>query len=137
VQQFLYLLYCPLCAWQGNLARPLDILNEIDVLEDHGVREIMLLGQNVNSYRWTQGDSVVDFPRLLRTIARYVRERHGGEDTRGMPYHVQQGIGWIRFLTSHPKDLSSELIEVIKEESIFVIIFICQYNRAQIQCLQR
>jgi len=68
-----------------------DILREVEGLQKAGVQEIMLLGQNVNSY----GNDVpggVSFPRLLRMVSK-------------------TGIPRIRFMTSHPKDLSDELIE--------------------------
>ncbi len=68
-----------------------DILREVDALQEKGVKEIMLLGQNVNSYgNDTPGG--VTFPQLLRRVA-------------------ESGIPRIRFMTSHPKDLSDELIE--------------------------
>ncbi|MCX7774896.1 MAG: tRNA (N6-isopentenyl adenosine(37)-C2)-methylthiotransferase MiaB [Spirochaetaceae bacterium] len=103
---------------------PVDILAEIDRLEDVGVREVTLLGQNVNSYHWKGKEGELDFPGLLRLIATHLRERHG---TRSRPeYHadakgndLREGIGWIRFLTSHPKDLSDELIKVLSEEPLF------------------
>ena len=69
-----------------------DILAEALTLKQDGIREIMLLGQNVNSYGSDTGD--MSFPQLLRAL----------EDT---------GIPRIRFMTSHPKDLSDELISEI------------------------
>lgn len=66
-----------------------DILREAETLQKAGVQEIMLLGQNVNSY----GDGR-DFPKLLKALD-------------------QIGIPRIRFMTSHPKDLSDELIEAM------------------------
>ncbi len=66
-----------------------DILREAEALYKNGVQEIMLLGQNVNSY----GDGK-DFPKLLQAL-----------DGIGIPR--------IRFMTSHPKDLSDELITVM------------------------
>lgn len=66
-----------------------DILREAESLQKSGVQEIMLLGQNVNSY----GDGR-DFPKLLKAL-----------DSIGIPR--------IRFMTSHPKDLSDELIDVM------------------------
>lgn len=69
-----------------------DIIEEIKFLTNHGIKEVTLLGQNVNSYGKTLQNGA-DFPTLLKKI---------GE--RG-------GIERIRFTTSHPKDLSDELIE--------------------------
>ncbi|MCM1321260.1 MAG: tRNA (N6-isopentenyl adenosine(37)-C2)-methylthiotransferase MiaB [Bacteroides sp.] len=85
---------------------PAAILAELDQLSSRGVREITLLGQNVNSYRWTQNGRAVDFPELMRMIARHLRE-------------TASSIGWVRFMSSHPKDLSDELIEVIGKERVF------------------
>ncbi len=81
---------------------PREILAEIDRLEDSGIREITLLGQNVNSYRWKEGEgSAVDFPGLLRSISDRLSERGRG------------GIRWIRFLSSHPKDLSDDALDAM------------------------
>ena len=75
------------------------ILREARDLQAHGFREITLLGQNVNSYRFTREDgTVITFPDLLRTVARAV------PDLR------------VRFTTSHPKDMSDEPLHVIAEE---------------------
>ena len=70
-----------------------DILKEAEQLARDGVQEIMLLGQNVNSYGKGPEDGI-RFPELLKKL----------DDT---------GIPRIRFMTSHPKDLSDELIEVM------------------------
>ena len=76
------------------------ILREARDLQAHGFREVTLLGQNVNSYRFTREDgTVITFPDLLRTVARAV------PDLR------------VRFTTSHPKDMSDETLHVIAEES--------------------
>ena len=72
-----------------------DILDEIRNLAKDGVTEIMLLGQNVNSYGKNL-DEQVTFARLLQEVEKI------------------EGIRRIRFMTSHPKDLSDELIEVMK-----------------------
>jgi tRNA-2-methylthio-N6-dimethylallyladenosine synthase len=92
--------------------RPSAILAEIASLEEGGVREITLLGQNVNSYSWKGGgegadSEALDFPGLLRLISSSLR---GGG--RG-------GVRWVRFLTSHPKDLSDEVIAVLAEDPLF------------------
>lgn len=72
-----------------------DILREIEQLAADGVVEIMLLGQNVNSYG-TNLEDPMTFAQLLMEIEKI------------------EGIKRIRFMTSHPKDLSDELIEVMK-----------------------
>lgn len=72
------------------------ILNEVDDLRRRGFKEVTLLGQNVNSYRFVDADGVVtDFPRLLATVADFAPEMR------------------VRFTTSHPKDMSDETIDVI------------------------
>jgi tRNA-2-methylthio-N6-dimethylallyladenosine synthase len=89
---------------------PKEILEELDQLSAHGVKEITLLGQNVNSYSWkepseTGTEKVLDFPWLMQTIATHLRE-------------TNSSIGWVRFMSSHPKDISSELIDVIAKERV-------------------
>ncbi|MGN0257744.1 MAG: tRNA (N6-isopentenyl adenosine(37)-C2)-methylthiotransferase MiaB [Bacteroides sp.] len=75
------------------------ILNEVRDLQLKGFKEVTLLGQNVNSYRFTRPDGeVVTFPMLLRMVAREVPSMR------------------IRFTTSHPKDMSDETLHVIAEE---------------------
>ena len=65
------------------------------------VREITLLGQNVNSYNYREGDqTIVSFPELLRRVVPKLQDKT-----------------WLRFLTSHPKDMSVELIELIAAET--------------------
>lgn len=73
-----------------------DILDEINTLVQDGVSEIMLLGQNVNSYG-KNFEEPITFANLLREIEKI------------------DGIKRIRFMTSHPKDLSDELIETIRD----------------------
>ena len=74
------------------------ILNEVADLVAKGYKEVTLLGQNVNSYRFEKADGeVVTFPMLLRTVA---------ESAPGVR---------IRFTTSHPKDMSDETLQVIAE----------------------
>ncbi len=75
-----------------------DILKEIENLAADGVIEIMLLGQNVNSYGKTLANPVT-FAELLRDVEQI------------------EGIRRIRFMTSHPKDLSDELIEVMRDSN--------------------
>ena len=71
---------------------PEQILDEIRFLDSKGVREITLLGQNVNSYSY-EG---INFPKLLSMVC-----------------NLCNNIQWIRFESPHPKDFSDELIEVI------------------------
>lgn len=72
-----------------------DILMEVRGLVEQGYREVMLLGQNVNSYGKKGGETSMDFADLLEQIA------------------AGTGISRIRFMTSHPKDISKKLLEKI------------------------
>ena len=74
------------------------ILTEVKDLEARNYKEVTLLGQNVNSYRWEADGETIAFPELLRRVARAVP---------GMR---------VRFTTSHPKDMSDETLYVIAEE---------------------
>ena len=75
------------------------VLREVRDLNDRGFKEVTLLGQNVNSYSFTneQTGTTIDFPALLRHVAEEVPEMR------------------IRFTTSHPKDMSDETLRVIAE----------------------
>jgi len=89
---------------------PDDIMKELDMLSERGVKEITLLGQNVNSYMWKNTDSgddssFIDFPDLMQCIADHLRES-------------SSSIGWVRFMSSHPKDISERLIDVIAKEPV-------------------
>ena len=75
-----------------------EIINEIRFLDSKGVREITLLGQNVNSYRSEYEGRAVDFPTLLEIITPYLGN-----------------IIFVRFESPHPKDFSDHLISVIAE----------------------
>lgn len=88
--------YCivPYVRGRERSREPQDILNEIKMLADDGVVEIMLLGQNVNSYGKNL-QTPMTFAELLKEVEKI------------------EGIERIRFMTSHPKDLSDELIEVM------------------------
>lgn len=72
------------------------IINEIHRLTELGVKQIMLLGQNVNSYGNDTKD--ITFAQLLKQIAH------------------ETDVAWVKFMSSHPKDLSQELIEVMADE---------------------
>ncbi len=90
--------YCIVPYTRGReRSRPADsILREVADLRDKGYREVTLLGQNVNSYRYTAADgSEIDFPALLALVA------ESAPDMR------------VRFTTSHPKDMSDDTIATI------------------------
>lgn len=89
--------YCivPYVRGRERSRNPKDIIREIECLVDDGVVEVMLLGQNVNSYGKTL-DEPMSFAELLQEVEKI------------------EGLERIRFMTSHPKDLSDELIQVMK-----------------------
>ena len=103
--------YCivPYVRGRERSRRPEDIIREIKKLADSGVKEVMLLGQNVNSYGkiydYSDGKIIqidneeqTTFPELLKLVCDI------------------SGIERIRFMTSHPKDLSDALIDVMASE---------------------
>jgi len=92
--------YCSFCVvpyTRGvEVSRPFDdVLLEVADLADQGVREVTLLGQNVNAYRGPMGDTqeIADFAMLLEYV------------------HEIPGIERIRYTTSHPKEMTTRLIE--------------------------
>ena len=90
-----YCTYCivPYVRGRERSRQPDDIVREVEDLVEAGVQEVMLLGQNVNSYGRVP-ETGLDFAGLLRRVS-------------------ETGIPRIRFMTSHPKDLSDALIEEI------------------------
>lgn len=90
--------YCivPYVRGRERSRNPEDIIEEIKKLVADGVKEIMLLGQNVNSYGKTL-DNPISFAELLLMVDEI------------------EGLERVRFMTSHPKDLSDELIEAMKK----------------------
>ena len=94
-----YCTYCivPYVRGPERSRRSEDILSEIRSLADAGYTEITLLGQNVNSYGNTNGD--MKFPELLSRV------------------NEEEGLKRIRFMTSHPKDLSDRLIDAMAENA--------------------
>ena len=90
--------YCAYCVVPYTRGRersrdPQTIVAEARALFDRGYREVTLLGQNVNSYRWNDG--AVGFPELMDRVASV------------------SPLLRVRFATSHPKDLSDELLRVM------------------------
>jgi tRNA-2-methylthio-N6-dimethylallyladenosine synthase len=76
---------------------PESVLNEVRDLRDRGYREVTLLGQNVDSYGWKTGDHITVFHELLEKAA------------------LVDPLLRIRFSTSHPKDISDELLRKMSE----------------------
>lgn len=71
------------------------ILNEIEDLQKRGFKEVVLIGQNVNSYAFDEGGELVSFAELLKRVATSFPDMR------------------IRFTTSHPKDMSDDILHVI------------------------
>ncbi len=99
--------YCIVPHVRGReVSRPLDqILSEVDFLSGRGVKEITLLGQNVNAYRCKDKDEngneiELNFPKLLKRISGHLDK-------------TNSSIKWIRFESSNPNDFSDELIETV------------------------
>lgn len=92
--------YCivPYVRGRERSRKPEDIIKEIEALTAEGVSEIMLLGQNVNSYGKTL-ENPITFAELLERVCKV------------------DAVKRVRFMTSHPKDLSDELIEVMSRQN--------------------
>ena len=93
-----YCSYCVVPYTRGEeVSRPFDdVLAEVATLAEQGVREVTLLGQNVNAYRGVMGDSaeIADFALLIEVVAQI------------------PGIQRIRYTTSHPNEFTQRLIDV-------------------------
>lgn len=89
--------YCvvPYTRGRERSRNPQTIIDEAKSLFNQGYREVTLLGQNVNSYRWEDNGLPYEFPALLEDVA------------------MVNPLLRVRFATSHPKDLSDELLEVM------------------------
>ena len=95
-----YCSYCVVPYTRGEeISRPFDdVIVEVAQLAEQGVREVNLLGQNVNAYRGSMHDgSIADLGFLIRAVAQI------------------PGIGRIRFTTSHPNEFSDSLIEAYRD----------------------
>lgn len=104
--------YCivPYVRGRERSRNPKDIIREIEALVADGVKEVMLLGQNVNSYGKNL-EHPMTFAELLQEVEKV------------------EGLERIRFMTSHPKDLSDELIEVMSKSTK-----ICNHLHLPVQC---
>lgn len=92
--------YCAYCVVPYTRGRersrdPETIVHEAKSLFDQGYKEVTLLGQNVNSYRWNVDGQMVAFPELMARVAEVSPQLR------------------VRFATSHPKDLSDDLLQVM------------------------
>ncbi len=76
---------------------PAQILAEAQTLADQGCREITLLGQTVNSYRYVEGKDTTDLASLLEQL------------------HEVEGIERLKFVTNYPKDMSERLLETVRD----------------------
>ncbi|MFN3699360.1 MAG: MiaB/RimO family radical SAM methylthiotransferase, partial [Dictyoglomus sp.] len=99
--------YCIVPYLRGReKSRPInEILTEINILLNNGIKEIILIGQNVNSYKNSNNEMSKkynnDFAGLLEKIV--------------SSFHNIKF--WLRFLTNHPKDMKQEIIEIVKKYS--------------------
>ena len=117
--------YCIVPYVRGReVSRPVnEILKELDILNSYGVREITLIGQNVNSYHGVAGDSSITVPdaenvtfaQLLQLIANHLKK-------------TQSKIEWVRFMSSHPKDFTDDVIDVIAKNPV-----ICHHIHLPVQ----
>ncbi len=94
-----YCSYCvvPSTRGQERSRDAASIVRETRDLFDRGYREVTLLGQNVNSYAWKSGNDTINFSDLLRQVA------------------AVNPLMRIRFATSHPKDISDDLLHAIAD----------------------
>lgn len=105
--------YCIVPYVRGReCSRPVNqILAELDALSKMNVREITLIGQNVNSYAGVMNDNnadesnIINFAALLKIIAEHLKK-------------TNSTIEWVRFMSSHPKDFTDDVIDVIASESV-------------------
>ena len=104
--------YCivPYTRGRERSRTPEDIINEIKELAANGTKEITLLGQNVDSYGKTL-ENPITFAELLRMV------------------NEIEGIERIRFMTSHPKDISDEVIYAIRD-----CYKVCEFLHLPVQC---
>lgn len=104
--------YCivPYTRGRERSREPQDIIDEIKELVSRGTKEVTLLGQNVNSYGKTL-DNPVTFAELLRMV------------------NEIEGLERVRFMTSHPKDISDEVIYAIRDCDK-----LCEFLHLPVQC---
>ena len=128
--------YCVVPYTRGReYSRPVkEVLNETTELVENGYKEIILLGQNVNSYK-SQTTNKFKIPSQRLVSSQGEQQRLGRKNSKHIPYPMSQipdsktinfpmllklindisGNFWIRFLTSHPKDITEDLIRSVAE----------------------
>jgi tRNA-2-methylthio-N6-dimethylallyladenosine synthase len=116
-----YCAYCvvPFTRGHERSRDPQTIVAEARDMVEKGYKEVTLLGQNVNSYNWTEGDESVNFAELMRRVAAVSPQLR------------------VRFATSHPKDISDELIETIAEVPNICNSIHLPVQSGSTSCLQR
>ena len=108
--------YCvvPYTRGKERSRNPKTIINEALELFEQGYREVTLLGQNVNSYKWDENGQM-SFPELLKTVAEI------------------NPLLRVRFATSHPKIFPINSFKPLPNTQIFVNLFICRYNQVAVE----
>jgi len=91
--------YCvvPMTRGPEQCRAPDDLLDEAQILADQGCKEITLLGQTVNSYRFHNGEKTTRLPQLLQRL------------------HEIQGIQRLKFVTNYPRDMRRDLLEAVRD----------------------
>jgi len=104
--------YCvvPFTRGRERSRLPEDILKEIDVVKNSGFKEVTLIGQNVDKYRFKDENRTVDFPALLEMVATHIPNMR------------------IRFSTSYPQDFSEKVVQVMEKHPN-----ICRYIHLPVQ----
>jgi len=104
--------YCvvPFTRGRERSRLPEDILKEIDAVKNSGFKEVTLIGQNVDKYRFTDENRTVDFPALLEMVATHIPDMR------------------VRFSTSYPQDFSEKVVQVMKKYPN-----ICRYIHLPVQ----
>jgi tRNA-2-methylthio-N6-dimethylallyladenosine synthase len=119
-----YCSYCVVPYVRGReVCRPMkDILAEIRALDKSIYQEVILLGQNVNSWREGVENSTVDAKATIEnsTAAHKISQDKGHRGVKTLADLLREvskidGVEWISFMTSHPKDLSDEIIDAVAE----------------------
>jgi tRNA-2-methylthio-N6-dimethylallyladenosine synthase len=114
-----------------------EVMDEIKGLIEQGITDITLLGQNVNSYKY-------GLASLLRAIGDFIPNNPHPLDPPlhlrwrgGNPNEVREGVRWVRFITSHPRDMSDHIIEAVHELPYVAKEFILPLQSGDDEVLRR